>query len=46
VIMHELVHLKVHDHSAEFTALLDRFTPDWRSTKRSLDAMVEVFLTE
>lgn len=46
VITHELVHLKVHDHSPEFTALLDQYIPDWRSTKRSLDAMVEVFLTE
>ncbi len=46
VIIHELIHIKVHDHSPEFTALLGQYMPDWRSTKRSLDAMVEVFLTE
>ncbi len=46
VIVHELVHLKVHDHSSEFTALLDRHVPGWRGTKRNLDAMVEVLMAE
>ncbi len=45
VIIHELVHLKVHDHSPEFTALLDRHVPGWRGTKRNLDAMVELLLS-
>lgn len=42
VLVHELAHLKHHNHGAEFTRLLDGAMPDWRENKARLDAKVEV----
>ena len=39
VIVHELCHLKVHDHGIEFYRLLTRCMPDWQDRKRRLEAM-------
>ena len=36
VILHELAHLRVHGHGADFKALLDAYMPDWRERKRRL----------
>ncbi|SDX55538.1 hypothetical protein SAMN05444336_106167 [Albimonas donghaensis] len=42
VLVHELAHLKHHNHGVEFTRLLDQVQPGWREIKARLDAMVEV----
>ena len=38
VILHELCHLKEHNHSKGFYALLDRVLPDWRERRHKLNA--------
>lgn len=45
VVLHELAHLKHHDHSPEFFGLIDQHLPHWRLSKGLLDNMVEVLHT-
>ncbi len=37
VILHELAHLKEHNHGPEFTAILDQYMPYWRDHRRRLN---------
>ena len=46
VIIHELAHLKHHNHGPEFQRLIDIHVPDWQNTKRQLDEMVEILMAE
>lgn len=39
VILHELAHLKVSNHGADFKALLDAFMPEWREMKKRLNGV-------
>lgn len=44
VLLHELCHLKHHDHSQNFYVTLRRHLPDWERVKERLDAQAELFL--
>ncbi|MFT8897134.1 MAG: SprT family zinc-dependent metalloprotease [Acetobacter sp.] len=44
VILHELCHLKEHNHGAAFWQLLGRVMPDWERHKVRLDGMAELVL--
>jgi len=44
VLLHELCHLKVHNHGRAFYRLLDRHLPDWRQIKLRLDGMADLVL--
>jgi predicted metal-dependent hydrolase len=37
VILHELCHLKEHNHSSRFYELLNRVLPAWREARRKLN---------
>lgn len=41
VVLHELAHIKHHDHGPEFFRLIDRHLQNWRTHKGMLDNMVE-----
>jgi predicted metal-dependent hydrolase len=40
VIIHELCHLHIHDHSPAFFRMLGRCMPDWQRRKARLESMV------
>lgn len=44
VIVHELCHLRFHNHSPRFYRLLDTHLPDWKRIKSRLDSMAEAIL--
>lgn len=46
VILHELCHIQVHNHSEQFWRLLTQVMPDWRAVKTKLDDMAEQYLNE
>jgi len=46
VLIHELAHLKHHDHGPEFWNLIDAHAGDWRKAKHRLDSLAELLLSE
>lgn len=44
VILHELCHLREHNHSPEFYRLLSQLMPEWKTIKTKLDGMAELLL--
>lgn len=44
VLLHELCHLKEHNHGKRFFRMLDAHMPGWRATKEKLDNLAEVVL--
>jgi len=41
VLLHELIHLRHHNHSPDFYRSLGRHMPNWRAVKLRLDGMAE-----
>lgn len=46
VLIHELAHLKHHDHGPAFWKLIDVHASDWRKSKYHLDGLAELLLSE
>lgn len=46
VLVHELCHLREHNHSQAFYMLLDRYCPGWQTTKGELDRLAEMLLAD
>lgn len=44
VLLHEVCHLKHHNHSRDFYSTLDRHMPNWRKIKGLLDERAEEYL--
>jgi predicted metal-dependent hydrolase len=44
VLLHEMCHLKHHNHSRAFYSTLDRHMPDWREIKEKLDERAAEYL--
>lgn len=44
VLLHELCHLKEHNHSQRFYSLLERHLPRWRRNKERLDELADIVL--
>jgi predicted metal-dependent hydrolase len=40
IILHELIHLRVKNHDADFTALMDKYMPFWREVKKKLNGQI------
>lgn len=46
VLTHELCHLREHNHSKRFYALLERHSPHWVAIKAELDGLAELLLRQ
>ena len=46
VILHELAHLKVRNHSKDFVAIMDQYMPYWRETKKLLNDLKLDYMDE
>jgi predicted metal-dependent hydrolase len=46
VLVHEIAHIKYHNHGRGFERLMDRHMPDWRSRRRELNTLGMLILVD
>jgi predicted metal-dependent hydrolase len=46
IIVHELGHIKFHNHGKGFIAYMDKYLPYWRETKHTLNVLTLDYITE
>ena len=46
VVVHELVHLLEKKHNKDFVTYMDKFLPDWRTTKDELNGLILDYIEE
>jgi predicted metal-dependent hydrolase len=46
IIVHELGHIRHHNHGKGFIAYMDKYLPYWRETKNKLNALTLDYITE
>ncbi len=46
VLLHELAHLRVSNHGAEFISIMDEFMPYWREVRKQLNDSTLDYLTD
>lgn len=46
VLLHELIHLREHNHGPAFYRILERHLPDWKRIKTRLDALADFALSK
>ena len=46
VLLHELCHVREHNHRKRFYALLSKHSPNWQETKLELDTLAERLLVD
>nr|WP_294513980.1 SprT family zinc-dependent metalloprotease [uncultured Bilophila sp.] len=44
VLLHELAHLREHNHSKRYYAVLERLLPEWKAVRRELNAWAPLIL--
>lgn len=46
VVLHEILHLKINNHSKVFEALMDKYMPQWRSRRKELNDFIAMPIEE
>ena len=46
VVLHELCHLRHHNHGRRFYGLMDRHMPNWKRRRSQLDRFLPVLLQD
>ena len=44
VLLHEIAHLREHNHSKRYYAVLDRLLPEWKEVRRELERWAPLIL--
>ena len=45
IVVHEMTHLKIHQHNNDFILTLNKYLPDWNMRKKELDEFIALPLS-